>query len=404
IKISAEKPYGEKEIEEAMEKIECINYHQVIEYNGIEIHAITLGAAMFSITINGMKLLYTGDFSIEPDRLLCGAEVPQQQHDILIVESTYGTNKHEERRRRERDFTSYVRKIIQGRGKCLIPIFALGRAQELLVVLEEYWSQHQELHKIPIYYVSSIANKVLPIFRMYIDYLNEKISGHVNYGGFIGGEEDKEKSMIKRGRIDDIRIRIDNEDILDEQPKERNRIQKIGSRFDIRENNSDLDEEQQNDMLSVHKRDEPCVVLAAPGMLQSGLSRELFELWVEDRNSGIVIPGYTVEGTPAHELHINQRTIVTQKGERKKIQIQSKFISFSAHSDFTQTSYFISQLRPQKVILVHGESKKMNELNIALKQKFSKQEKENKNEEEDDDDEDEESKRDEMKKKDKEEG
>ncbi|KAA6332866.1 MAG: putative Cleavage and polyadenylation specificity factor subunit 3, partial [Streblomastix strix] len=104
IKISAEKPYGEKEIEEAMEKIECINYHQVIEYNGIEITCYNaghvLGAAMFSITINGMKLLYTGDFSIEPDRLLCGAEVPQQQHDILIVESTYGTNKHEERRRR----------------------------------------------------------------------------------------------------------------------------------------------------------------------------------------------------------------------------------------------------------------------------------------------------------------
>lgn len=43
----------------------------------------------------------------------------------------------------------------------------------------------------------------------------------------------------------------------------------------------------------------PCVVLAAPGMLQSGLSRELFEQWCPDPKNGCIIAGYCVEGTLA---------------------------------------------------------------------------------------------------------
>ena len=43
----------------------------------------------------------------------------------------------------------------------------------------------------------------------------------------------------------------------------------------------------------------PCVMFASPGMLQSGLSRELFELWCVDKRNGLIIPGYVVEGTLA---------------------------------------------------------------------------------------------------------
>jgi Cft2 family RNA processing exonuclease len=43
----------------------------------------------------------------------------------------------------------------------------------------------------------------------------------------------------------------------------------------------------------------PCVVMASPGMMQSGLSRELFESWCTDKKSGVIIAGYCVEGTLA---------------------------------------------------------------------------------------------------------
>lgn len=43
----------------------------------------------------------------------------------------------------------------------------------------------------------------------------------------------------------------------------------------------------------------PCVVLATPGMLQSGSSRELLELWAPDPRNGLIVTGYSVEGTLA---------------------------------------------------------------------------------------------------------
>lgn len=43
----------------------------------------------------------------------------------------------------------------------------------------------------------------------------------------------------------------------------------------------------------------PCVLLASPGMLQSGMSRELLELWAPDNRNGLIVTGYSVEGTLA---------------------------------------------------------------------------------------------------------
>ena len=54
-----------------------------------------------------------------------------------------------------------VHDIVARGGRCLIPVFALGRAQELLLILDEYWAAHPELHDIPIYYASSLAKKCM---------------------------------------------------------------------------------------------------------------------------------------------------------------------------------------------------------------------------------------------------
>ena len=69
------------------------------------------------------------------------------------MESTYGTHIHEKRKDRESLFTSTVESIVTRGGRCLIPMFALGRAQELLLFLDldEYWAAHPELTDIPIY-------------------------------------------------------------------------------------------------------------------------------------------------------------------------------------------------------------------------------------------------------------
>ena len=60
-------------------------------------------------------------------------------------------------------------------GKVLIPAFALGRAQELLLILDEFWEAHPELQHIPIYYASPLAKKCMAVYQTYINAMNERI-------------------------------------------------------------------------------------------------------------------------------------------------------------------------------------------------------------------------------------
>jgi cleavage and polyadenylation specificity factor subunit 3 len=131
---------------------------------------------MFIIEVDGVKVLYTGDYSCEEDRYIMKAEIPQSNVDILIAESTFGVRVHESRRMREQKFQEYVHKIVKGGGKCLLPVFSAGRAEELLFILDEYWEQKsEELGHIQIYYTVSLIDKCRNIYETYIDMLSKKI-------------------------------------------------------------------------------------------------------------------------------------------------------------------------------------------------------------------------------------
>jgi cleavage and polyadenylation specificity factor subunit 3 len=96
--------------------------------------------------------------------------------------------------------------------------------------LDEYWATHPELHDIPIYYASSLAKKCMAVYQTYVNAMNEKIRKQIGINNpFVF----KHISNLKN---------------MDE-------FEDIG----------------------------PCVVMASPGMMQSGLSRELFESWCTDK-------------------------------------------------------------------------------------------------------------------------
>jgi len=134
-----------------------------------------LGACMFLIDIYGLKILYTGDYSREEDRHLVKAELPPIRPDVLIVESTFGVHTLEGREEKEARFTSLVHSIIRRNGHVLLPTFALGRAQELLLILDDYWRKHPDLHNVPIYYASSLARKCMAVYQTYIHTMNSTI-------------------------------------------------------------------------------------------------------------------------------------------------------------------------------------------------------------------------------------
>lgn len=54
----------------------------------------------------------------------------------------------------------------------MIPVFALGRAQELLLILDEYWQTHPELQAIPVFYASKLASKALRVYQTFVNMMN----------------------------------------------------------------------------------------------------------------------------------------------------------------------------------------------------------------------------------------
>ncbi|KAF2887092.1 hypothetical protein ILUMI_19081 [Ignelater luminosus] len=239
--------YTESDLEASMDKIETINFHEEKDVLGIKFWAYNaghvLGAAMFMIEIAGVKILYTGDFSRQEDRHLMAAEIPTVKPDVLITESTYGTHIHEKREERESRFTNLVHDIVTRGGRCLIPVFALGRAQQLL-------------------HISNLEE---------IDHFDD-----------------------------------------------------VG----------------------------PCVVMASPGMMQSGLSRELFESWCTDAKNGVIIAGYYVEGTLGKTILFELEEITTMVGQKLHLKMSFDYISFSAHTDYQQTSKFIRILKLPHVVSI----------------------------------------------------
>jgi cleavage and polyadenylation specificity factor subunit 3 len=75
-------------------------------------------------------------------------------------------------------------------------------------------------------------------------------------------------------------------------------------------------------------------------MLQSGVSRQLFERWCEDERNGVVLAGYSVEGTLAKKLLSEPEEIICLDGRVKKRNCAIEYISFSAHVDYIQNSRF----------------------------------------------------------------
>ena len=317
-----EKLYTAHELNLALHKMKLIDYHQEMEHHGIKFWCYNaghvLGAAMFMVELAGIRVLYTGDYSCEEDRHLQKAEIPDMNVDILIVESTYGVQVHQPRTHRERIFTTTVHEIVAKGGRCLLPVFALGRAQELLLILDEYWHEHPEIQHIPIYYASSLAKKCMPVFRTYLNMMGDRV-----------------KLEFEQGH----------------NPFEFRHISNLQS-------------------MDYFDDSAASVVMASPGMLQNGQSRDLFERWCGDPKNGLVLTGYCVENTLAKEVLNNRTEVQMTDGAVRPLLMSVDYISFSAHADFDQTYNFIDRLKPSHIVLVHGDSIEMGRLKLKLEKEF----------------------------------
>lgn len=311
--------YTEAELQSCMDKIELIDYHTTVTVGGLSFHALyaghVLGACMYFMDIGGRTVLYTGDYSMEEDRHLMAAEIPARKPDVLIVESTYGVQVHASRAEREARFTGTIERVVTRGGRCLIPVFALGRAQELLLILDEYWQANPHLQNIPIWYASKLASRALRVYQTYANMMNARIRAQMDISNPFS--------------------------------------------FKFIQNLKSID-------VNTFSDSGPSVVFASPGMLQSGVSRQLFDRWAPDPKNGVMIAGYAVEHTLAKEIMNQPKEVVTLEGRRQPLNCLVDYVSFSAHVDFVQNRSFITRVDPKHIILVHGQKDEMGRLKSAL--------------------------------------
>ncbi|KAF5839966.1 beta-lactamase-like protein [Dunaliella salina] len=247
--------------------------------------------------------------------------VRQQMACPVVCEATYGVSRHLPREQREAHFLQRVADTLRAGGRVLLPVVALGRAQELLLMLEEHWEAHPELQAVPIYQASGMMRKSLKVYETYQEMLNEDIKTlfmHENPFAF------HHVTHLKHaGQFDDVG---------------------------------------------------PCVLMATPSGLQSGVSRDIFEAWCEDRRNTVILCDFAVQGTLAREILGGPKDILTKTGGRKKLNCSVAHISFSAHSDYDQTSTFLDEVKPPHVVLIHGEKTEMMRLKGALEKAAAEKE------------------------------
>uniref|UniRef100_A0A7S2Y2X5 Cleavage and polyadenylation specificity factor subunit 3 n=1 Tax=Entomoneis paludosa TaxID=265537 RepID=A0A7S2Y2X5_9STRA len=313
--------YTEADLNSCLNKVELIDYHTTVTMDGagLSFYALNaghvLGACMYFLEVGGRSILYTGDYSMEDDRHLMAAEIPHQKPDLLITESTYGVQVHASRAEREARFTGTVERVVTRGGRCLIPVFALGRAQELLLILDEYWQSHPHLQDIPIWYASKLASRALRVYQTYANMMNARIRAQMDVSNPFQFQYISNLKSIDVNSFDDSG---------------------------------------------------PSVVFASPGMLQSGVSRQLFDRWASNPNNGVLIAGYAVEHTLAKEIMAQPKEVVTLEGRRQPLNCLVDYVSFSAHVDFVQNRSFIQKVAPKHIVLVHGQKDEMGRLKSAL--------------------------------------
>ncbi|KAG5421624.1 YSH1 [Candida metapsilosis] len=320
--------YTDDDIFKSFDRIETIDFHSTMEVDGIRFTAYyaghVLGACMYLIEIGGLKVLFTGDYSREENRHLPSAEVPPVKPDVLITESTFGTGTLEPKAELEQKLTNHIHATITKGGRVLLPVFALGNAQELLLILDEYWEKNEDLQNVSVYYCSDLARKCMAVYETYTGIMNDKIR-------LSSSSDDSKSSPFDFKYIKSIR-----------------NLAKF----------SDLG---------------PSVVVATPGMLQAGVSRQLLEKWAPEQKNLVILTGYSVEGTMAKDLLKEPQVIQSSNNPDLSIprRIGVEEISFAAHVDFQQNSEFIDKVSPSRIILVHGDSVPMGRLKSALLSKYS---------------------------------
>ncbi len=312
-----------------------INYKEVTDITSdirITLHNAghILGSAIVHANIgNGFyNTVYTGDFKYADSKTLNKADSVFERAEALIMESTYGGENDQQPSREEAEqfFLDIITKTVAKGGKILVPVLGVGRAQELMLLVEE-WQRYGLLPEIPVV-VDGMLWDVTAIYTVYPEFMNidtkRRILEH-NNNPFM--------SPIFKHTVSD---------------EERQQILSGG----------------------------PAVILATSGMMNGGPSVSYFANLCESDKNSVVLVSYQGSGTLGRTLQNGGREVdIELNGQTRHFSVNALIYSiegFSGHSDRLQLERYVHDMKPKprKIILNHGEESKILELAHYIRKRY----------------------------------
>jgi len=278
-----------------------------------------LGSSVVHVHIGeGLQnIVYTGDYKFGRTMLLEPAATNFPRVETLITESTYGGagNIMPHRMDVEGRLVSVVNETVKNGGKVLIPVLAVGRAQEIMLILDNYMRQGV-LAEVPIYNEGMIS-EVTAIHTAYPEYLSKELRDKILY--------------------QDINPFQSEYFVTVKNPDERPAIISGG----------------------------PCVILATSGMLEGGPVLEYFRELASDERNALIFVSYQIDGTLGSRVQhgVSEVTLMNRNGRMGVIKVKMRTASIeglSGHSDRNQILGYVRRVspKPEHVIVCHGEKAK----------------------------------------------
>jgi uncharacterized protein len=284
-----------------------------------------MGSATVHLNISGAhNILYSGDYKYARTQLLDSAVSMYPRVETLITESTYGntTDVMPDQQSVYRGFTESINKTLMDGGKVLLPVPAVGRAQEIMLVMAKEMKEGR-LIESPIYIEGMIS---------------EASAIHMSYAHYLGSDVRKSVSQgINPFQSEYFTV-----------------ISGYGKRDDI------LNDEN------------PAIVMATSGMLEGGPSVEYFKELAPNPKNKIMFVSYQINGTLGRRVldgAMSEVSMMDKSGKVKVVPVRcqtQKIDGFSGHSDFNQILNFVSRIRPKRVLVNHGEKSKSENVASAI--------------------------------------
>lgn len=289
-----------------------------------------LGAAMAHLHIGDGQhnMVYTGDFKYERSRLLERAVTKFPRIETLVMESTYGGNEDVQpsRNSAEKEMMKIIYNTMKRGGKVLIPVFAVGRAQELMIVLEEY-IRNGVIDPVPIH-IDGMIWEATAIHTARPEYLSNDLRDQI----FHMGRNPFTSEVF-------------------------NKVQNVDERKKIVEG-------------------EPSIIASTSGMLTGGNSVEYFKWLCEDPKNTLLFVGYQAEGSLGSRIQKGRKEIALKDDGKMKVfnvNMQIKTLNgFSGHSDRRQLMNYVRKLspKPEKIITCHGDPYKTTDLATSIHKSY----------------------------------